>query len=132
MAKSGSSGVNEHNYSINNKNCNVCSVLIDDDGNSMQCELCDQWFCFDCSHMSEEFYNELSHSDLLENLIWYCNGCKKAIPSKRKVLSAITATKSQQSELASCLDSLEKKIEIATSLQVDYRIVEDIRDFRER
>ena len=46
--------LSEHSYS-NTKDilCSICEVDVNDEDPCMQCELCESWFCLECTRMSE-------------------------------------------------------------------------------
>lgn len=124
----------EHSYSIVDENsCSVCETKLADDDAAIQCEVCEFWYCVNCSGMSRNFYEELGNSDLRENFMWYCNGCKKAIPGVRQVLKMVSSIKESYDEMNNRLDRLESKItEADTELSQDHRIDQALYDFKER
>ncbi|KAH3885891.1 hypothetical protein DPMN_009889 [Dreissena polymorpha] len=84
----------DHDYNVRNENlCVDCKDLLPYDGNSIQCELSDSWYCVPCSGITHTFYQELLSEENNGNCIWYCNGCKKAIPGVRKVLNMVSLIK---------------------------------------
>lgn len=126
----------EHNYSIIDPNiCSGCQDTIGENDDGIQCEVCEYWYCVACSGMSITFYKELVNSDIADNFIWYCNGCKKAIPGVRKVLQAVSTIKESQDALNERIENIETKLHDVhnqTDLSVDYKIEQAIYDFRER
>lgn len=124
----------EHSYSVRNGNvCSDCNVEVQDEG--IQCELCDYWFCVPCSKMSNSFFDELVNSSLSENIIWYCEGCNKAIPGVKKVLRVVNKMKESQDQMNARLDRMEEKlnnVDKQTELEEDYKIDQALYDFKER
>lgn len=125
----------EHNYSCNESNCNECGQAINEHDDGIQCEVCNFWYCIECSGMSKTFYSELVKPELNENFIWYCNGCKKAIPGVRKVLHLVSSMKDSQDKMDKRLEVMESKIDKVynhAALSVEFRIDQAIFDFKER
>ena len=124
----------EHSYGDNRDTfCSMCDHEVSDDDPCIQCELCESWFCLECIGMSEAFYNELVSSSHGDNVIWYCNGCKRAIPGVRKVLNAVTSIHTLQENMNKRLTSLEEKVNSKPSeLSMDYKIDQAMYDFKER
>lgn len=124
----------EHSYSVRNGNaCSECNAEVQDEG--IQCELCDYWFCIPCSGMSNAFFDELVNSCLSENIIWYCEGCNKAIPGVKTVLRVVNKMKESHDQMNARLDRMEEKLNKVhkqTELSEDYRIDQALYDFKER
>ena len=124
----------EHSYSNNRDTvCSTCENMLSDDDPSIQCELCESWFCLECTEMSQGFYNELVSSAHSDNVIWYCNGCRRAIPGVRKVLNAVSSIHTLQESMNKRLINLEEKVNSKPSeLSMDYKIDQAMFDLKER
>ena len=82
---------------------------------------------------SETFYNELVSSEHSDNVIWYCNGCRKAFPGVRKVLNTVTLIHTAQENMNKRLQSLEEKVaQKPSELSIGYKLDQTIYDFKER
>ena len=127
---------NEHGYSIRNENkCVVCDEQLPDDGDSIQCELCDTWYCVPCSGMTNTFYQELVAEENNGNCLWYCNGCKKAIPVVRKVLNMVSLMKNSQDTMIGRIERIESQLKNVGSnaeLNMEFKLDQAIMDMRER
>ncbi|XP_060556788.1 uncharacterized protein LOC132717356 [Ruditapes philippinarum] len=108
--------------------------MLENDDDGVQCDLCDKWFCIDerCSGMTESFHDQMHDLGLVANFLWYCTGCREAIPSVKKVLSAITKLTVKNEKLESRVNALEEKMETVSNLHLDYRMDEAVRDYHER
>lgn len=133
-SRAANTSISEHSYS-NTKDilCSVCEVDVNDEDPCIQCELCESWFCLECTGMSETFYNEPVSSEHSDNVIFYCNGCRKAIPGVRKVLNTVTLIHTAQENMNKRLQSLEEKVaQKPSELSIDYKLDQAIYDFKER
>ena len=89
--------------------------------------------CLFDSGMTQNFYDELESSELKENFIWYCNGCKKAIPGVKQVMIMVSNIKDSYDEMKIKLNRIENKMnESCTELMVDHKIDQALHDFKER
>ena len=56
--------------------CRVCTLEVEDDDKSVQCDLCNRWIYIKCSEIDHQKYEKLK-KDLLA---WYCADCTTKIP----------------------------------------------------
>lgn len=80
------------------------------------------------------FYNELVRSEQSDNVIWYCNGCKKVIPGVRKVLNTVTLIHTMQESMNERLQKLEDKVQVQkpSDLSIECKLDQAMYDFKER
>ena len=65
--------------------CKTCNVTIKQNIKAMQCDMCDNWFCLKCTQLSNKQYSTMQKLDE-ECVMWFCIGCKTAIPGVKKVV----------------------------------------------
>ena len=85
--------------------------------------------------MTYTFYRELTKSDINENFMWYCNTCKKAIPSVRSVMTMVTNIKMVQDQMNEKLSIVEEKLSVVqnqTDMSIEHKIDQALYDFIER
>ena len=56
--------------------CRVCTLEVEDDDKSVQCDLCDRWIHIKCAEINHQKYEKLKK----DPLAWYCAGCTTEIP----------------------------------------------------
>ena len=54
----------------------VCTLKVEDDDKSVQCDLCDRWFHIKCAEINHQKYEKLKK----DPLAWYCADCTTEIP----------------------------------------------------
>jgi uncharacterized protein Yka (UPF0111/DUF47 family) len=87
--------------------------------------------------LSSSFYKELTKSKISENIIWYCDGCKKAVPGVRKVLQIVNNLKESQDSINQRLSKVEGRLdkmqmEQNSNLLNEIKVDQAIMDFKER
>ena len=63
-------------YMINNFPSGLCSHEVGDNGDSVQCDLCNKWNHNRCLNIGTEKYEKLKK----DSLPWYCPNCAMEIP----------------------------------------------------
>ena len=56
--------------------CRVCTLEVEDDDKSVQCDLCDRWIHIKCAEINHQKYEKLKKYPLA----WYCADCTTEIP----------------------------------------------------
>ena len=56
--------------------CRVCTLEVEDDDKSVQCDLCDRWIHIKCAEINHQKYEKLEK----DTLAWYCADCMTEIP----------------------------------------------------
>ena len=54
----------------------VCSLEVEDDDKSVQCDLCDRWIHIKCAEINHQKYEKLKK----DPLAWYCADCTTEFP----------------------------------------------------
>ncbi|KAH3706268.1 hypothetical protein DPMN_065653 [Dreissena polymorpha] len=85
--------------------------------------------------MTHTFYQEILSEENNGNCIWYCNGCKKAIPGVRKVLNMVSLIKNSQDTMMVRIEKIESQLinigpnsQFNTEFELDHAIL----DMKER
>lgn len=88
--------------------CENCKIIIDEDDEALQCELCEFWFHTECQNINKSTYNFLvknAKSREKNNCVhWYCKCCDSGA---EKILKAVTKLSKRQDEAEKRLDKLE-------------------------
>ena len=56
--------------------CRVCSLEVEDDDKSVQCDLCDRWIHIKCAEINHQKYEKLKK----DPIAWYCVDCTTELP----------------------------------------------------
>ena len=56
--------------------CRVCKLKVNDNDDSVQCDLCDRWNHINCVEINKRKYEKLKK----DPLPWYCPACMSEIP----------------------------------------------------
>ena len=64
---------------VNSKNCGQCDQPFKKNQKSLNCNVCNYWFCLDCSHVSVKM-NDMLRSQSCVNLPFNCDGCLRVLP----------------------------------------------------
>ena len=115
--------------SVNSKLCAQCETAFKGKcSKSMNCSICNYWFCLECSHISNKIYDVLKSEPNVKNLPFSCDGCSRVLP---KLTELATTLNSQQQRIESC----ERKVDsIRESLQctVEKQVEKAINEYKER
>ena len=112
---------------INNKSCAQCECVFRKSQKSMNCQLCNFWFCLECSHVTSKLYDALKNEPT-KNLPFNCDGCTRILPRLTEIGAAL---KDQKSKLEAC----EKKVDgVITNIEkiVQEKVELAITEFKER
>ena len=115
---------------INNKNCGQCDMLFKANQKSMNCSVCNYWFCLDCSHVSSKVYDVLK-KEQIANLPFNCDGCLRIIPKLNEMGTIINEQKQQLESYKAKINELETKMEEKIEKQVE-KAIEMYREREER
>lgn len=112
---------------VNNKSCAQCECLFKKITKSMNCQLCNFWFCLECSHVTNKLYEALK-SEPTKNLPFNCDGCTRILPRLTEIGAALQVQKSK-------IENCEKKVDgVITSMEkiVQEKVESAINEYRER
>ena len=56
--------------------CRVCTLEVEDDDKSLQCDLCDRWIHINYAEINHQKYEKLKK----DPLVWHCADCATEIP----------------------------------------------------
>ena len=73
---------------VNNKNCGQCDVVFQKSQKSLNCNMCNYWFCLACSHVSNKVYDVIK-KEQIANLPFNRDGCRRIIPKLTELGSII-------------------------------------------
>lgn len=89
--------------------CTTCKINLDKaKTKSIECDVCDAWFCLKCSKVKTAIFEEISED---ESFLWTCPNCRNALPGIKKILVTLTQLQAKTSELEEKVKQLEKKCE---------------------
>ena len=56
--------------------CIKCKVKLRDSERAIQCNFCDNTFCYKCTRVSAKSYDAISKSSQEEDIQWFCIHCR--------------------------------------------------------
>jgi uncharacterized CHY-type Zn-finger protein len=68
--------------------CGSCRETLREPDKALKCDFCDRWFCLPCSQLSENVYVLLIEEGM-DNLMWFCEGCKHALPGVKNIVKGV-------------------------------------------
>ena len=92
--------------------CGHCKELIEEDGDSMQCEACSKWFHLaPCCNMSNEQYRVLSSHGLKDVVRWFCTKCDANVMSSNKNLATVNNRLAALEDSKNIENMIERKVQ---------------------
>ena len=86
--------------------CYVCSKIVLDGEEALQCEICEFWLHIKCVGMSKKVYEVLKDGNAT-NIHWYCNPCNKGTG---RILAGVATLELRQSKLKQDMADLQKDV----------------------
>lgn len=134
MQNGSSKQTSEHNYSVRSTRqtaspdlpsrnsdseemepfiCSVCKKAIYTPDPPVECDFCDNSYCFKCSEISSKAqYKKLClNVKEEEGTLWFCKHCRTSVPGVKKMVVRVTKIEETQSNILERLDNLEKSNE---------------------
>lgn len=98
---------------IDSYSCCDCKKKIYTNEPPVECDFCNNVFCFKCSEISSKpQYKKLSSSAKEEEgMMWFCVHCRISNPGVKKMLIRVTKLEENQSSVLERLDNLEQQSE---------------------
>ena len=98
---------------IESYNCGDCKKKIYTNDPPVECDFCNNVFCFKCSEISSKpQYKKLSSSAKEEDgMMWFCVHCRISNPGVKKMLIRVTKLEENQSSVLERLGNLEQQSE---------------------
>lgn len=105
--------VSSESEEIDSFNCGYCKKTIYTNDPPVECDFCNNAYCYKCSGASSKAqYNKLSQSAKEEDgTMWFCVHCRISNPGVKKMLVRVTKLEENQSSVLERLDSLEQQNE---------------------
>ncbi len=98
---------------IPSSKCHSCKIDLEDECKSLQCNLCDKWFCIKCLKISDEMFDTLNgkgaHQQLPVLMIG-CETCQAILPTLTNIKGQLQANQSENVKRFDDLDSELKKM----------------------
>ena len=76
--------------------CAECDRDIYENDVALQCDLCDNWLCNHCLHISRSAYDLISKSKTTDGIMWFCSHCRISLPATKKLLQRLDDLESKQ------------------------------------
>ncbi|KAH3694611.1 hypothetical protein DPMN_082051 [Dreissena polymorpha] len=91
------------NLTANSANCpcTECQVALDEKKKSIQCDLCDSWFCQKCTNVKNVIFDEIGKAS---SILWTCKHCNITLPGIKKIIATMSTFQDK-------LNKIEEKIE---------------------
>ena len=115
---------------INNKNCGRCDQPFKKNQKSLNCNVCNYWFCLDCGHVQPKLYDML-RSQAVVNLPFNCDGCLRLLPKLTEMVAQLNNQSKRFDECDQKIKNLEESIDEKISKQVE-KAIESFRDREDR
>ncbi|XP_060573927.1 uncharacterized protein LOC132731720 [Ruditapes philippinarum] len=64
--------------------CKDCNSEIGNQDKALQCDLCENWFCYDCTQINSKIYSALNNSKN-NGVLWICKHCRISMPGFHKL-----------------------------------------------
>ena len=94
---------------------------------SINCSICNYWFCLDCSHLSVKMYDML-RAESTPNTPFHCSGCVRIVPKLVDMNSLIQ----KQNEKLSEYDKKFSNMESSLDAKIEKQVEKSLLAFRER
>ena len=85
--------------------CKVCNEDLDEEADSLDCDVCSEFICLKCTAIPHDVYNLLVQKDL--SVPFICDPCKQEIPKIRELMGLKQKYESLQSEVTNLRGELE-------------------------
>ena len=115
---------------VNSKNCGQCNQPFKKNQKSLNCNVCNYWFCLDCSHVPVKMYDML-RSQSCVNLPFNCDGCLRVLPKLTEMVSQLNNQSKRYDECNQKIKDLEGSIDEKIEKQVE-KAIELYRDREDR
>ena len=114
-----------NNDTDSNVTCVQCSdVFTDDNDRLMVCERCENWFCTECLHMSDDVYQVMVDR---RDIHWFCQECEKpaisAVKSDKEIEEKCAAYMSSVTDRLDVIEKrLDSKADMSTVVDLESRV----------
>ena len=98
-------GKNKKETSPLQSKCPECTKTVNDDEESVECEICQNWFHKNCAGVSDQLFAVMSTEET-EHISWFCSGCKRGA---KTIMMALTKITEKQEELEHRLDDVDNR-----------------------
>ena len=103
-----------------------CSECIVPDENLVQCDFCENSFCFACSNVTDKpSFHQIVRNTEENGLNWFCKHCRFSFPGVKKIDCRVTKVENKQEETVQHLEKLESNGDI------DQKVNEAMHEYRE-
>lgn len=110
--------------------CNGCKGVVDENTKALQCEFCAIWFCLVCSDVPEVVY-DLAKLNKIPGFVWTCNSCIHAIPTFKNIEKVMNGVKDEQVTCRADIDKLNVKVEKLED-SIEDKVYEAVEEYRNR
>lgn len=99
-------------------NCGSCNLIVMDEDDAIECELCKYWFHCTCQNVSKKLYDTINDVDC-GALHWYCRTCNGTAGNMLKILASLQTNHSKlTSEVKGLKDEMKEcKVKISNNQQ---------------
>ena len=71
--------------------CIECKVKLRDSERALQCNFCDNTFCYKCTKVSAKSYDAICKSSQEEGIQWFCRHCRISFNGVTKMTKRLDA-----------------------------------------
>ena len=86
-----------------------CSVKLRESDRALQCDFCDNMYCYKCTRLTAKSYDALCKSSQEEGISWFCLHCRISFHGVTKITKKMNKLEQTQKEILASLQELRSK-----------------------
>ena len=80
--------------------CRECSVKLRESDIALQCDFCDNMYCYKCTRLTSKSYDALCKSSQEEGISWFCLHCRINFHGVTKIIKKMNKLEQTQKDIA--------------------------------
>ena len=97
------------------EDCIKCKVKLRDSERALQCNFCDNTFCYKCTRVSGKSYYAICKSSQEEGIQWFCIRCRISFNGVTKMTKKVNIIEQTQKEILESIEELKNKVSNVSS-----------------
>ena len=90
--------------------CRECNVKLRESDRALQCDFCENMYCYKCTRVSAKSYDALCKSNMEEGITWFCLHCRISFNGVSKITSKVSRLEQTQKEILASVQELKSKV----------------------
>ena len=92
------------------EDCRECKLKLRDSERALQCDFCDNMYCYKCTRVWAKSYDAICRSSQEEGIQWFCFHCRISFHGVTKITKKVNKIEQTQKEILASVEELMDKV----------------------